>query len=99
MWVRHPLWLAYLVPRHQLPPGLLYGQAAVTTLSYLPVPSVLGGQTGHPEHAEGVQPLLQLVGLGDFLGEGRRGSVLSPNGQPSTLQEGSVCGVGSGKQD
>lgn len=56
------------MPRHQLLPGLLDGQACVATLSYLPVPPVLRGQAGHPKHAECVQPHLQLVGPGDFLG-------------------------------
>lgn len=68
---------AYLVPRHQLLPGLLNGQATVTTLSYLPVLPVLRGQAGYPKHAERMQPHLQLTGLGDFLVELRTRSVLA----------------------
>lgn len=68
---------AHLVPRNQLLPGLLNDQAIVAALSYLPVSPVLRGQAGHPKHAECMQPHLQLVGIGDFLGEPKRGSVLA----------------------
>lgn len=82
---------AHLVPRHQLPPGLLDGQAAVATLSYLPVPPVLRGQPGHPKHAESVQPHLQLMGLGDFLGEPSRASALATSLAPSHRAPGGLC--------
>jgi hypothetical protein len=77
------------VSRHQLPPGLLDGQTTVTTLSYFPVTPVLRGQAGHPKHAECVQPHLQLVGLCDFLGGQRRGSVFHTLGTQPWLWE--VC--------
>lgn len=66
---------AYLVPRHQLLPGLLNGQATVTTLAYLPVLPFLRGQAGYPKHAERMQPHLQLTGLGNFLVELEFGGV------------------------
>ena len=68
---RTPRGQAHLVPRHQLLPGLLNGHAAVAALPDLPVLPVLPGQAGHPKHAEGMQPHLQLVGLGDLLGAPR----------------------------
>lgn len=85
---------AYLVPRHQLLPGLLNGQASVTTLSYLPVLPVLRGQAGYPKHAERMQPHLQFTGLGDFLVELRTRSVLTVHSlavQPNGPREGCLC--------
>lgn len=83
---------AHLVPRHQLLPGHLNGQATVTALSYFPVLPVLGGQAGYPVHAEYMQPLLQLVGCGDFLLGLRMRSALATAWVPSPVGSGrAVC--------
>lgn len=82
---------AHLVPRHQLLPGHLNGQATVTDLSYFPALPVLRGQAGYPIHAEYMQPLLQLVGRGDFLVGLRMRSVLATAWAPSPVVQGGLC--------